>query len=56
MIIVGIFSDAQITPKGNALDTLCANLEQKMAYEDGERDLVVCIGLSGISQKFHPGY
>ncbi|EXJ88957.1 saccharopine dehydrogenase [NADP+, L-glutamate-forming] [Capronia epimyces CBS 606.96] len=37
---LGIFSDAKITPKGNALDTLCATLEEKMAYEEGERDLV----------------
>jgi saccharopine dehydrogenase (NADP+, L-glutamate forming) len=25
------------------LDTLCATLEEKMAFEEGERDLVVCI-------------
>jgi len=40
---VGIFSDSKITPKGNPLDTLCATLEEKMAYEEGERDLVVRI-------------
>jgi saccharopine dehydrogenase (NADP+, L-glutamate forming) len=37
---LGIFSDTKITPKGTPLDTLCATLEQKMAYNDGERDLV----------------
>jgi saccharopine dehydrogenase (NADP+, L-glutamate forming) len=38
---LGIFSDAKITPKGNALDTLCATLEEKMQFEEGERDLVI---------------
>jgi saccharopine dehydrogenase (NADP+, L-glutamate forming) len=37
---IGVFSDVNITPRGTALDTLCASLEQKMAYEKGERDLV----------------
>ncbi|KAL6719700.1 saccharopine dehydrogenase (NADP+, L-glutamate-forming) [Lecanora helva] len=37
---LGIFSESKISPKGNPLDTLCATLEEKMAYEDGERDLV----------------
>ncbi|PGH17163.1 hypothetical protein AJ79_01301 [Helicocarpus griseus UAMH5409] len=37
---LGIFSEKQITPRGNPLDTLCATLEEKMAYEEGERDLV----------------
>jgi len=37
---LGIFSDAKITPKGNPLDTLCALLEEKMSYEEGERDFV----------------
>ncbi|KAI1877036.1 uncharacterized protein JN550_001108 [Neoarthrinium moseri] len=37
---LGILSDAKITPRGNPLDTLCATLEQKMAYEEGERDFV----------------
>jgi|HubBroStandDraft_2_1064218.scaffolds.fasta_scaffold1230392_1 hypothetical protein len=39
--VVGIFSDAKITPRGNPLDTLCALLEEKMSYEEGERDFVV---------------
>lgn len=38
---VGIFSDEKISPKGNPLDTLCATLEKKMQFEEGERDLVM---------------
>ncbi|GKZ25729.1 saccharopine dehydrogenase [NADP(+), L-glutamate-forming] [Aspergillus brasiliensis] len=38
---IGLFSDEQITPRGNPLDTLCATLEKKMQYEEGERDLVM---------------
>ncbi|KAK4203350.1 putative saccharopine dehydrogenase [Triangularia verruculosa] len=38
---IGLFSDEQITPKGNPLDTLCATLEKKMQYEEKERDLVM---------------
>nr|AAF91081.1 saccharopine reductase [Pyricularia grisea] len=38
---LGIFSDKKITPRGNALDTLCATLEEKMQFEEGERDLVM---------------
>jgi saccharopine dehydrogenase (NADP+, L-glutamate forming) len=38
--IVGILSDKKTTPRGNPLDTLCATLEEKMAYQEGERDLV----------------
>lgn len=37
---VGIFSDDKITPRGNPLDCLCATLEKKMQFEEGERDLV----------------
>jgi saccharopine dehydrogenase (NADP+, L-glutamate forming) len=37
---LGILSDTKITPRGTPLDTLCATLEQKMAFEEGERDLV----------------
>ena len=36
-----LFSDKPITPRGNPLDTLCATLEQKMQYEEGERDFVL---------------
>lgn len=38
---IGIFSDEKITPRGNPLDTLCATLEKKMQFEEGERDLVM---------------
>ncbi|KAJ5544965.1 hypothetical protein N7535_006648 [Penicillium sp. DV-2018c] len=38
---IGLFSDEQTIPRGNALDTLCATLEQKMQYGPGERDLVM---------------
>jgi saccharopine dehydrogenase (NADP+, L-glutamate forming) len=38
---IGLFSDEPITPKGNPLDTLCATLEKKMQYEEGERDFVM---------------
>lgn len=38
---VGIFSDEKIIPKGNPLDTLCATLEMKMQFEEGERDFVM---------------
>ncbi|KAG6193461.1 Saccharopine dehydrogenase [NADP(+), L-glutamate-forming] [Claviceps purpurea] len=38
---IGILSDEKITPRGNPLDTLCAVLEQKMQFEEGERDMVM---------------
>lgn len=38
---IGLFSEEPITPRGNPLDTLCATLEQKMQYEQGERDMVM---------------
>lgn len=38
---IGIFSDEKITPRGNPLDCLCASLEKKMQYEEGERDFVM---------------
>jgi saccharopine dehydrogenase (NADP+, L-glutamate forming) len=31
------FSSEKIIPKGNPLDTLCATLEKKMQFEEGER-------------------
>jgi len=37
----GIFSDEKINPRGNPLDTLCATLEKKMQFEEGERDFVM---------------
>lgn len=38
---LGLFSSNPIVPRGNALDTLCATLEEKMQYEEGERDFVM---------------
>jgi saccharopine dehydrogenase (NADP+, L-glutamate forming) len=38
---LGLFSDKNTTPRGNPLDTLCATLEEKMQYEEGERDMVM---------------
>lgn len=37
---IGLFSEEPISPRSTPLDTLCATLEKKMAYEEGERDLV----------------
>ncbi|CAI6333854.1 unnamed protein product [Periconia digitata] len=38
---IGLLSSEPIIPRGNALDTLCATLEKKMQYEEGERDMVM---------------
>jgi saccharopine dehydrogenase (NADP+, L-glutamate forming) len=38
---VGIFFDEKIIPRGNNLDTLCATMEKKMQFEEGERDFVM---------------
>ncbi|KAI0025407.1 hypothetical protein F4780DRAFT_327067 [Xylariomycetidae sp. FL0641] len=38
---LGLFSDEKTIPRGNPLDTLCATLEKKMQYGEGERDLVM---------------
>ena len=39
---MGLFSSEPLQPRGgNLLDTLCARLEGLMAYETGERDLVM---------------
>ena len=38
---LGLFSNESNIPRGNALDTLCATLEGKMQFEEGERDLVM---------------
>ncbi len=38
---LGLFSEEPIIPRGNPLDTLCATLEKKMQYEEGERDMVM---------------
>ncbi|EFX01154.1 saccharopine dehydrogenase [Grosmannia clavigera kw1407] len=38
---IGLFSSESTIPRGNPLDTLCATLEKKMQYTEGERDLVI---------------
>lgn len=39
---IGLFSTEKVKPRdGNLLDTLCAQLETLMKYEEGERDLVM---------------
>ena len=38
---LGLLSSKKITPRGNPLDTLCATLEEKMQYEEGDRDFVM---------------
>jgi spermidine synthase / saccharopine dehydrogenase (NADP+, L-glutamate-forming) len=39
---IGLFSSEKVKPRsGNLLDTLCAQLEVLMKYEQGERDLVM---------------
>ena len=39
---IGLFSSEKVKPRGgNLLDTLCAQLETLMKYEEGERDLVM---------------
>ncbi|KAK7948187.1 Saccharopine dehydrogenase [Apiospora aurea] len=38
---LGLFSDEKTIPRGNPLDTLCATLEKKMQYGEGERDIVI---------------
>ncbi|KAH0290731.1 saccharopine reductase [Aureobasidium namibiae CBS 147.97] len=46
---IGLFSDEKIEPRNNPLDTLCATLEKKMQYEEGERDLVMLQHRFGIT-------
>ncbi|ODA76853.1 hypothetical protein RJ55_07369 [Drechmeria coniospora] len=38
---LGLFSSDKIIPRGNPLDTLCATLEKKMQFAEGERDMVL---------------
>ncbi|KAI9598555.1 Saccharopine dehydrogenase [Syncephalis fuscata] len=38
---LGLFSSTKVHRRGNNLDTLCATLEEKMMYEEGERDMVM---------------
>jgi saccharopine dehydrogenase (NADP+, L-glutamate forming) len=37
---IGLFSDDKVTKRDTPLDTLCATLEEKMEFGEGERDLV----------------
>ncbi|KAL1952907.1 hypothetical protein VTO42DRAFT_3958 [Malbranchea cinnamomea] len=48
---IGLFSDENIVPRGNPLDTLCATLEAKMQYGPGERDMVMLQHKFGIEHK-----
>lgn len=48
---IGLFSDEKITARNTPLDTLCASLEQKMAYGPGERDMVMLQHKFGIEHK-----
>ncbi|RFU33563.1 hypothetical protein B7463_g2784, partial [Scytalidium lignicola] len=48
---IGLFSDEKIIPRGNPLDTLCATLEKKMQFEEGERDFVMLQHKFGIENK-----
>ena len=48
---IGLFSQEPITPRGTPLDTLCATLEKKCAYAEGERDLVFLQHTFGIEHK-----
>ena len=48
---IGMFSDKPVMPRGNLLDTLCASLEQLMAYGPGERDMVILQHKFGIVHK-----
>lgn len=38
---LGMFSQTNVHLRGNLLDTLCATLEEKMQYENDERDMVM---------------
>ena len=48
---IGLFSEEPIIPRVTPLDTLCATLEKKCAYEEGERDLVFLQHTFGIEHK-----
>ena len=55
---VGLFdSKAPVEARGNLLDTLCATLEKKMAYEKGEKDMVMLqhrFGVTNVRHRCHP--
>jgi len=38
---LGLFSEELVEKRGTLLDCLCAKLEKKMQYEEGERDMVL---------------
>ena len=39
---IGLFSSEKVKPRaGNLLDTLCAHMEERMKYEEGERDFIM---------------
>lgn len=38
---IGVFSNEKATVRGNLLDTLCGQLEKRMSFQPGERDLVM---------------
>ena len=38
---LGLFSNERVPQAGNLLDALCELMEEKLAYEDGERDMVL---------------
>ena len=48
---IGLFSQEPIMPRNTPLDTLCATLEKKCAYAEGERDLVFLQHTFGIEHK-----
>ena len=48
---IGLFSQEPIIPRSTPLDTLCATLEKKCTYEEGERDLVFLQHTFGIEHK-----
>ncbi|TIC26651.1 saccharopine dehydrogenase [Wallemia mellicola] len=48
---IGLFGKEATIPRGNLLDTLCATLEQKMQYGQGERDMVMLQHKFGIVWK-----
>lgn len=48
---LGIFSSEKTIPRGNPLDTLCATLEKKMQFGEGERDLVILQHKFGVELK-----
>ncbi|CAG8436057.1 749_t:CDS:10 [Ambispora gerdemannii] len=48
---LGLFSSDLVDRRGTLLDTLCATLEEKMKYGEGERDMVILQHKFGIELK-----